>query len=112
MAKKPKRPAKKRPSKAKKPAGKAKKSVKPAKASSQRVSAPPPAPVIAKAPTPLEEVEKFMAEIVRRNPAEPEFHQAVREVADSVMPLVLQDRRYRDHKILERMAEPDRVISF
>jgi glutamate dehydrogenase (NADP+) len=58
------------------------------------------------------EVERFMQEIVRRNPAEPEFHQAVREVAESVMPIVLGDQRYRDAKILERMAEPDRVISF
>jgi glutamate dehydrogenase (NADP+) len=58
------------------------------------------------------EVERFMEDIVRRNPAEPEFHQAVREVAESVMPLVLSDARYRDNKILERMAEPDRVISF
>lgn len=53
-----------------------------------------------------------MQEVVRRNPSELEFHQAVREVAESVMPLVLDDKRYRDAKILERMAEPDRVISF
>jgi glutamate dehydrogenase (NADP+) len=58
------------------------------------------------------EVERFMQDIVHRNPAEPEFHQAVREVAESVMPTVLGDQRYRDAKILERMAEPDRVISF
>ena len=59
-----------------------------------------------------DDVERFMQEIVRRNPAEDEFHQAVREVAESVMPLVQEDKRYRDFKILERMAEPDRVISF
>ena len=53
-----------------------------------------------------------MQEIVRRNPGETEFHQAVREVAESVMPLILDDQRYRDAKVLERMAEPDRVISF
>jgi len=58
------------------------------------------------------EVDRFMREIEHRNPAEPEFHQAVREVAESVMPLVLDDARYRDNKILERIAEPDRVISF
>ena len=57
-------------------------------------------------------VEAFMQDVVRRNPGESEFHQAVREVAESVMPLVLSDQRYRDFKILERMAEPDRVISF
>src|SRR5687767_15181299 len=58
------------------------------------------------------DVARFMDEVVRRNPGEPEFHQAVREVAESVMPIVLSDKRYRDGKILERMAEPDRVISF
>ena len=73
-------------------------------------------PRLPKAQTPhggaAADVERFMADIVRRNPAEPEFHQAVREVAESVMPLVLDDTRYRDAKILERMAEPERVISF
>src|SRR5207344_2025022 len=103
---KPKRPAK---VKAKKPAKPSRTTTKPA---SQRAAAPPPPAPVSKAPTPLEEVEKYMAEVARRNPGEPEFHQAVREVADSVMPLVLADRRYRDAKILERMAEPDRVISF
>ena len=58
------------------------------------------------------DVERFMREIEARNPGEPEFHQAVREVAESVMPLVQSDARYRDAKILERMAEPDRVVSF
>jgi glutamate dehydrogenase (NADP+) len=53
-----------------------------------------------------------MEEVVRRNPGEPEFHQAVREVAESVMPLVLSDKRYQEAKILERMAEPERVVSF
>lgn len=58
------------------------------------------------------DVARFMDEIVRRNPGEPEFHQAVHEVAESVMPLVLSDKRYQDAKILERMAEPERVVSF
>jgi glutamate dehydrogenase (NADP+) len=62
--------------------------------------------------TAASDVARFMEEIVRRNPGEPEFHQAVHEVADSVMPLVLSDKRYQDAKILERMAEPERVISF
>jgi len=53
-----------------------------------------------------------MEGVVARNPYEPEFHQAVREVTDSVMPLVLDDTRYRDAKILERMSEPERVVSF
>ena len=62
--------------------------------------------------TAASDVARFMEEIVRRNPGEPEFHQAVHEVADSVMPLVLSDRRYQEAKILERMAEPERVVSF
>jgi glutamate dehydrogenase (NADP+) len=60
----------------------------------------------------VSDVARFMREIEERNPGEPEFHQAVREVAESVMPLVQSDHRYRDAKILERMAEPDRVVSF
>jgi glutamate dehydrogenase (NADP+) len=58
------------------------------------------------------EVEQFMRDVEHRNPAQPEFHQAVREVAESVMPLVLDKAAYREYRILERMAEPDRVISF
>jgi glutamate dehydrogenase (NADP+) len=53
-----------------------------------------------------------MQDVIANNPHESEFHQAVREVAESVMPLVLDNQRYRDAKILERMAEPDRLISF
>ncbi len=118
MAKKKKRPAKKRPAAPKKAAKKAKKATKPAvrgvaRAASQRApAAAPPQPPSAPKTTPLEEVEKFMADVVRRNAGEPEFHQAVREVAESVMPLILADKRYRDARILERMVEPDRVISF
>ena len=58
------------------------------------------------------EIERFMEGVVSRNPHETEFHQAVREVAESVMPLVLDDARYRDARILERMSEPERVVSF
>jgi glutamate dehydrogenase (NADP+) len=71
-----------------------------------------PRPLILAGTGPRAEVERFMTDVVRRNPAELEFHQAVREVAESVMPLVLSDKRYREGKILERMTEPDRVISF
>src|SRR5687767_4188990 len=60
----------------------------------------------------LAEVDDFMEEVIRNNPHEPEFHQAVREVAESVMPLVLDNRRYRQERILERMVEPDRIITF
>jgi glutamate dehydrogenase (NADP+) len=57
-------------------------------------------------------VEGFMEWVVARNPGEPEFHQAVREVVESVMPLVEATPAYRQARILERMAEPERVISF
>jgi glutamate dehydrogenase (NADP+) len=57
-------------------------------------------------------VEDFMAGLIRRNPAEVEFHQAVREVVESVMPVVLDRQAYRDAQILERMTEPDRIIIF
>jgi glutamate dehydrogenase (NADP+) len=57
-------------------------------------------------------VERLMADVVARNPGEPEFHQAVREVASSVE-LVLERRpEYREAKILERMVEPERVLIF
>ena len=58
------------------------------------------------------ELEKFMTGLVRRNPGEPEFHQAVREVAESVLPFTLEHPEYRDALILERMTEPDRVVIF
>ncbi len=53
-----------------------------------------------------------MKGLVRRNPGEPEFHQAVEEVAESVLPYVLDHRKYRDAQILERMTEPDRIVIF
>ena len=59
-----------------------------------------------------EEVEKFMTGLIRRNPGEPEFHQAVREVVDTLMPVVLDNPEYRDAQILERLTEPDRIIIF
>ncbi len=58
------------------------------------------------------EVQKFMQEVVARSPHEDEFHQAVREVAETVLPLLHEEPRYRQEQILQRMVEPDRVISF
>ncbi len=58
------------------------------------------------------EVEKFLKGLVRRNPHEIEFHQAVREVVESLMPFVLEHQVYREAQILERMTEPDRIVSF
>ena len=57
-------------------------------------------------------VETFMEDIIMKNPGEKEFHQAVQEVAESVMPYIEKNPRYMKHKILERIAEPERVIMF
>ncbi|MCD4730619.1 MAG: NADP-specific glutamate dehydrogenase [Bacteroidales bacterium] len=53
-----------------------------------------------------------MEKIIAKNPSELEFHQAVREVAESVIPFINQNPKYKDNKILERIAEPERVIMF
>ena len=58
------------------------------------------------------DLEKFMAGVIRRNPGESEFHQAVREVAHSVIPYTMDHEIYREEMILERLTEPDRVIIF
>jgi len=58
------------------------------------------------------EVEQFMSGLRKRNPGEPEFHQAVQEVAGTLMPFILDNKKYADACILDRMTEPDRVIIF
>ena len=57
-------------------------------------------------------VKEFMQEIIAKNPGETEFHQAVQEVAESVLPFIIKNPKYREAKILERIAEPERVIMF
>ena len=57
-------------------------------------------------------VDRFMNELIARNPGEKEFHQAVREVVESVAPYVTSYPYLMDLKILERMVEPERVIMF
>ena len=57
-------------------------------------------------------VDQFMAELVRKNPGELEFHQAVNEVLESVAPMVFAYPYLREQKVLERMVEPERVIMF
>jgi glutamate dehydrogenase (NADP+) len=57
-------------------------------------------------------VQKFMDTLVAKNPAEPEFHQAVKEVVESLAPCLERHPEYIEHKILERMSEPDRVFLF
>ena len=54
----------------------------------------------------------FLELIKSRNPGEPEFHQAAEEVIETVAPVLDKQSKYRKHKILERMLEPERLISF
>jgi len=58
------------------------------------------------------EIDNFMAGLKQRNPNEPEFHQAAREIIDSVYAFVADHDDYKRAKILERITEPDRSISF
>ena len=60
----------------------------------------------------VKKVEEFMDLVVQRNPGETEFHQAVREVVESVMPFIEKNPKYQQAKILERMIEPERVLTF
>ncbi len=57
-------------------------------------------------------VEQFMVKIKAKNPAEPEFHQAVQEVAESLIPFIEENPKYKHAKILERIAEAERIIIF
>ncbi|HAK64103.1 MAG: NADP-specific glutamate dehydrogenase [Pseudomonadota bacterium] len=58
------------------------------------------------------DLEAFMAGLERRNPGETEFHQAVREVAGSIIPYVQDKEKYVKMRVLERLTEPDRVVIF
>jgi glutamate dehydrogenase (NADP+) len=57
-------------------------------------------------------IDEFMKKVIERDPIQPEFHQAVCEVVESVMPFVEANPKYEKAKILERMVEPERVIMF
>src|SRR5512137_2556272 len=57
-------------------------------------------------------VQQFMSLIKAKNPGENEFHQAVQEVAESLIPFIEENPKYKYAKILERIAEPERVIMF
>ncbi len=59
-----------------------------------------------------QQLNEFMTKVIAKNPGEPEFHQAVKEVAESLLPFINENPKYAKAKILERMAEPERVIIF
>ena len=57
-------------------------------------------------------VEEVFEQVKRRDPEQKEFHQAVWEVMETIEPVLKIHSEYRQAGILERMVEPDRIISF
>ena len=57
-------------------------------------------------------IDKVYADVIRRNPGEHEFHQAVHEVLTSLEPVLAKDPHYADNALLERLVEPERQIIF
>ena len=57
-------------------------------------------------------MESYLAQVRARNPHQPEFHQAVAEWAEDVLPFVLDHPRYLKDALMERITEPDRILSF
>ncbi|CAH0120485.1 MULTISPECIES: NADP-specific glutamate dehydrogenase [unclassified Paenibacillus] len=57
-------------------------------------------------------VNEVFETVKKRNPNENEFHQAVKEILDSLVPVFAKQPKYMNHAILERIVEPERVISF
>lgn len=58
------------------------------------------------------ELQQFMEDVQKRNPGEKEFHQAVKEVAIDLIPYINKHPQYEEARILERLTEPDRIITF
>jgi len=58
------------------------------------------------------ELEHFMQGVRKRNPHEMEFHQAVEEIAVSLIPYMDEFPKYKESQLLERLTEPDRIVSF
>ncbi|BCL12983.1 NADP-specific glutamate dehydrogenase [Micromonospora sagamiensis] len=62
--------------------------------------------------TSRDKIQQIFTDVVRRNPGEAEFHQAVHEVLDSVAPALVKHPEYAEAKIIERICEPERQIIF
>ncbi len=60
----------------------------------------------------MEQVTEFMKKVIEKNPGESEFHQAVLEVVETLMPYIEENPKYKKAKVLERLVEPERVIIF
>lgn len=59
-----------------------------------------------------QKINDFVAEVAKSNPNEPEFLQAVQEVAEAVIPFIESNSKYNNKMLLERMVEPERVVMF
>jgi glutamate dehydrogenase (NADP+) len=57
-------------------------------------------------------LKDFMTKVIAKNPSEVEFHQAVEEVVESIIPFIEENPKYEHAKVLERIVEPERVIMF
>ncbi|MCE5340628.1 MAG: NADP-specific glutamate dehydrogenase [Planctomycetaceae bacterium] len=57
-------------------------------------------------------IESVYEQVLKRNPGETEFHQAVKEVLESLVPVLDDNQKYVDARILERIVEPERVLMF
>ena len=57
-------------------------------------------------------LNEFMTKVIAKNPGETEFHQAVKEVAETLMAFIEENPKYKHAKILERIAEPERAFIF
>ncbi len=57
-------------------------------------------------------VQDVYETVVKRNPHESEFHQAIKEILESLIPVIAKHPKYKEHGILERIVEPERLISF
>jgi glutamate dehydrogenase (NADP+) len=59
-----------------------------------------------------EYINAVLNTVISKNPAEPEFHQAAKEVLESLKPVIERHSKYQEAKILERITEPERVVMF
>ncbi len=63
-------------------------------------------------PSASEKIEQIFAQVIQRNPGEVEFHQAVKEVLETLAPVLEKHPQYAEHKIIERICEPERQVIF
>lgn len=60
----------------------------------------------------MSKIDYLLDSVKQRNPDEPEFHQAVLEVFESIKPILAKNSKYLEEKVFERMTEPERIICF